>query len=171
MRRCLTMLILLMLLLPLLAAEQPPPATPTGQVPPATPPARDEDEIAAEIDTFYREYWKAWDDRDALAIANYLAKDFVHLSPAPQGVMQVAKPEAVAGIHRFFEDVRGRETVWGRRLLSVVPRSPTEAIVAVRNDFSLPGVVRETELTLEVLRKGPDARWRLVRKWSERIAY
>ncbi|MGH9805430.1 MAG: DUF4440 domain-containing protein [Candidatus Acidiferrales bacterium] len=142
------------------AAQEPPPA-----------PVVDAEDVAAEVHEFYREYWKAWDDRDIVAIANALSKDFISLSHAPQGVVQVDKPGAVAGLRRFFETVHDKETIWGRSLLSVVPRSPTEAIAAVRNDFSLREQGTESELTLEVLRKGPDNRWRLVRKWSERRGF
>jgi len=145
------------------AAQEPPPAEPA--------PVVEGEDVAAEIHEFYREYWKAWDNRDVVAIANALSKDFVSLSLAPQGVVQVDKPAAVAQMRQFFEAVRGREAIWARSVLSIVPRSPTEAIAAVRNDFSLRDEGTDSELTLEVLRKGPDSRWRLVRKWSERRGF
>lgn len=171
MRRC-VMAVLAGLLLALgAAAQDAPPAEPAPAVAQTGSPQVDAEDVASEVNEFYREYWKAWDDRDVLAIANALSKDFVSLSHTPQGVVQVDKPGAVAALRRFFEAVRDREAIWGRSLLSVVPRSPTEAIAAVRNDFSLREQGTESELTLEVLRKGPDNRWRLVRKWSERRGF
>jgi ketosteroid isomerase-like protein len=158
------MVVLLGLLVaPGTAAQEPPAAAPA--------PAVSADDVADEVQEFYREYWKAWDNGDVLAIANALSKEFVSLSHTPQGIVQVDKPGAVAGLRRFFEAVRDKESVWARNLLSIVPRSSTEAIAAVRNDFSLGDAGTESELTLEVLRKGPDNRWRLVRKWSERRGF
>lgn len=164
MRWCLGVVLIGLVVVAGVAAQEPPPAT-------APPPAVSVDDVTAEVHEFYREYWKAWDDREVLAIANALSKEFISLSHTPQGVVQVDKAGAVAGLRRFFEAVRDQESVWGRSLLSVVPRSPTEAIAAVRNDFSMGGEGRESELTLEVLRKGADNRWRLVRKWSERTGF
>lgn len=148
-----------------LALAVPPPA-PLRAAPAAE---FDVDAVAAEVRVFYADYWKAWDERDASAIAARLAPDFVGLLyVAPQGVVQLDKAHAIAGVRQFFDAVRGRETLWSRRLLAVVPRSPTEAIAAVRSDFALREAGGEVELTLEVLRKDSDGRWRLVRKWSEK---
>lgn len=163
MQRCVTTVLAVLLVALGTAAQEPPPTAPA--------PAVDAEDVAAEVNQFYAEYWRAWDDRDVIAIANALSKDFVSLSYAPQGVVQVDKPGAVAGLRRFFDAVRGKDTIWGRSLLSVVPRSATEAVAAVRNDFSLRDEGTESELTLEVLRKGSDNRWRLVRKWSERRGF
>lgn len=163
MRRSLMVVLLGLLVAPGTAAQEPPAAAPA--------PAVSADDVADEVQEFYREYWKAWDNGDVLAIANALSKEFVSLSHTPQGIVQVDKPGAVAGLRRFFEAVRDKESVWARNLLSIVPRSSTEAIAAVRNDFSLGDAGTESELTLEVLRKGPDNRWRLVRKWSERRGF
>jgi len=70
------------------------------------------------------------------------------------------------------DSVRGKQTLWNRSLLTVVPRSATEVTVAVRSDFSVVDTtVGEIEVTLEVLRRGADGRWRLVRKWSERLPF
>ena len=163
MRRCVTAVLAGILLTLGAAAQELPPEAPA--------PVVDAEDVAAEVQEFYREYWKAWDDRDVIAIANALAKEFISLVYTPQGVVQVDKPATVAGLRRFFDAVQGKETLWGRSVLSVVPRSATEAIAAVRNDFSLRDEGTESELTLEVLRKGPDNRWRLVRKWSERHGF
>lgn len=160
--RFLTVLLLFATLLPLAPAQQPPPAPPPGGF--------DADAVVREVNDFYAAYWKAWNDRNLEGIAASLAPDFkgfLYLAPQ-QGVGQMDKPAAVAGVRQFFEAVRGQETLWSHSLLSVIPRSPTEAMAAVRNDFSLLGDGGEVELTLEVLRKDPDGRWRLVRKWSEK---
>ena len=163
MRRWVTTVLAVLLVALGTAAQEPPPAAPTPTV--------DAEDVATEVHEFYVEYWKAWDDRDVIAIANALSKDFISLSFTPQGVVQVDKPGAVAGLRRFFDAVHDKQTIWGRSLLSVVPRSATEAVAAVRNDFSLRDEGTESELTLEVLRKGTDNRWRLVRKWSERRGF
>lgn len=171
MRQRLMILILLLALLPLLVAQPPPPSSGSSQPPPGASPTAEPKDVAAEVNDFYREYWKAWDDRDTLAIANDLSKDFVSLSYSPQGVVQADKPTSVAGIRRFFETVHDRETIWGRSLLSVVSRGADEAKAATRSEFSLRDAGSEIELSLEVLRKGPDGRWRLVRKWTERGSF
>lgn len=163
--RPLTGLLLLAVLLPPAPAQQPPPA-PT---PPAPAQGFDADAVTQEVHAFYAAYWKAWNERNLEGIAAGLAPDFKgFLYVAPQGVVQLDKAAAVASIRQFFEAMHGRDTLWSRSLLSIVPRSSTEAVAAVRNDFSLVEDGGEVELTLEVLRKDPDGRWRLVRKWSEK---
>lgn len=155
--------IFLTVLLPLAPAQQPPAA--------ATP-GFDADAVAQEVHSFYVDYWKAWDKRDPDAVAGSLAPDFVALTYVePQGAVQVDRAAAIAGVRNFFEAVHQRDTLWRRSLLSVVPRSGTEAMAAVRNDFSLEDSVAETELSLEVLHKGPDGRWRLLRRWSEKHTF
>lgn len=156
----------------------PPPAQAEGQEPPppapAPPPepAYDTQAVIQEVQAFYADYRQAWDDRNSAAIANHLAGDFTAFQyVSPQGVVQLDKVTSVAGVQRFFDSVRGRETLWSRSVLAVVPRSATEAVAAVRNDFSLREGGGEVELTLEVLRKGRDNRWRIVRKWSEKTPF
>lgn len=141
--------------------------------PPDQPPAPsvDAEAIVREVQAFYAEYRQAWDERNTAAIANHLAGDFVAYQYSPQGVVQIDKVTSVAGVQRFFDTLSSRETMWTRSVLAVVPRSPTEAVAAVRNDFSLRQGGGDVELTLEVLRKGKDGRWRLARKWSERSPF
>ncbi len=161
MRRTLIEASLLVLLVPLLSVPQPPPGPEDGEV----------QATVEEVNAFYAAYWKAWDNRDPNAIGAALAADFQSLAPGPRGVVQSDKTQALADIRRFFAALGQRETIWTRSLLAVVPSSSAEAVVAVRNDFALADVARETELTLEVVRKGADGRWRLLRKWSERRAF
>lgn len=150
--------------------EPPPPAPPQSPAPPQR--GFDADAVVQEVQAFYAEYRRAWDERDTLAIANCLAGDFTaYQYVEPQGLVRLDKPGAVSGVGQFFEAVRGRETLWSRSVLAVVPRSATEAVVAVRNDFSLREGGGEAELTVEVLRKGRDARWRIVRKWTEKSPF
>ena len=149
--------------------QEPPPA-------PASPkspgPAFETQAVIQEVQAFYADYRQAWDERNTAAIANHLAGDFLAFQYLPpQGMVQLDKVTSVAGVQRFFDAVGTRETFWSRSVLAVVPRSATEAIVAVRNDFSLREGGGEVELTLEVLRKGSDGRWRLVRKWSEKSPF
>jgi hypothetical protein len=152
-------LIPLLLLLPLAAAQQPPE--------PAAP-AFDAGVVAGEVQEFYASYRQAWDDRDPEAVSAHLAADFVTFSHQdPHGVVKVDRKAAVAGVERFFEAVRRRDVLWRRSVLSIEPRSATEAMAVVRNDFSL-APAGEVELALEVLRKGKDGRWQLVRRWSEK---
>lgn len=160
----LTVLLLFAAFLPLAPAQQPQPPEPAAEF--------DADAIVQEINAFYAEYWKAWNDRNSEGVAAGLAPDFVgHLYVASKGVVQFDKDTEVEAIRRFFEAVRGRDAAWSRSLLAVIPRSSTEAVAAVRNDFSLVEGGGEIDLTLEVLRKGPDGRWALVRKWSEKVPF
>lgn len=141
--------------------------------PPASRPAFDAEAVVREVNAFYAEYWKAWENRDLDRVAAALDPEFIgYAYVAPTGVVQANQEAAVAGVRQFFDSVRGRETLWGRSVLAVVPRSPTEAIVAVRNEFFFfAGGSNEIEITIEVLRRGADGRWRLRRKWSEKHSY
>lgn len=163
MLRHLAVALLFAAILPLAPAQQPPPPAATGF---------DAEAVVREVNSFYSGYWKAWNDRDLEGVAAGLAPDFVGLLYAsPQGVTRFDKQAAVAGVQQFFDTVRGRETLWGRSLLAVIPRSRTEAVAAVRNDFSLREGGGEIELTLEVLHQGADGRWVLVRKFSEKTPF
>ncbi|MFQ5695143.1 MAG: DUF4440 domain-containing protein [Terriglobia bacterium] len=154
------LLLLGVLFLPV-RAQQPPAPSP--------PPAFDARALADEVRDFYGRYWKAWDDRNVRALEEHLAPEFRALSFVDaRGVVELNREQAVASLRAFFDAVRGQETLWSRNLLSVVPRSAQEAVTAVRNDFSLFEAGGEIELTIEVVRKGEDGQWRLVRKWSER---
>lgn len=156
-------LFILLLLLPLATAQQTPE--------PASS-AADSEAVMEEVNSFYASYREAWDDRNAQAVSAHLAPDFVSYSyQAPHGVVKVSRAAAVAGLERFFDGVRQRDVLWRRSVLSIELRSPNEAMAAVRNDFSLAGSGGETELALEVLRKGSDGRWQLVRRWSEKHAF
>lgn len=147
----------------LLASAQQPPAPPGA--------AFDGDAVVREVNAFYAEHWKAWAERDAGTVAVALAPDFVgRLYLAPQGVVQLDRSAALAGVRQFFQAVGDRQVFWGHSLLAVIPRSPTEAVAAVRNDFSLRSS-GEIELTLDVVRKGEDGRWVIVRRWSEKSPF
>lgn len=145
------------------------PAASQGPEPAAEAP--DAESVKQEINEFYNQYWAAWDSREPNAVAAFLATDFVGLSYGPQGVLRTDKTGAVAGIRRFFDAVGEREMLWGRRVLAIEPQSATQALAAVRNDFALRNAGGEIELTLEVVQKGPDGRWKLARKYSERLGY
>jgi len=150
----------------------PPPKPAPAQAPAQSPADFDADAVVEEVKTFYTGYWKAWDDRNLQGVAAGLSGEFVQYMVVPQrGLVQADKPTAVAGVNNFLIAMQGREMAWGRNLLSVVPRSATEAVAAVRNDFTLYNGGGEVELSLEVLRKASDGRWRIVRKWSEKRAY
>ena len=163
------------LLLPGLRSEPgyaSPQEPPTVQVPASPPPTVSAQAVIDEVNTFYAGYWKAWDDRDIKSIEAGLDTDFVsYLYVAPQGLMQANKEASMAGVRQFFDSVRGQQTLWRRTVLTVEPRSAAEVIVAVRNEFSLMGAGGETEITIEVVRRGADGRWRLWRKWSEKKPY
>lgn len=152
-------------LLPLVVAQEPPPP------PPAAPTAEAEvQRVIEEVNAFYREYWKAWDERDVKRIADGLDLEFISYVYAPgRGVMQANREASLEGVRQYVDSVRGRQTLWNRSLLTVVPRSATEVTAAVRSDFSVVDTrIGEIEVTVEVLRRGQDGRWRLLRKWSER---
>jgi len=143
-----------------------------AQGPTSPPPAVSAQEVIDEVNTFYAGYWKAWDERDIKSIEAGLDPDFLsYLYVPPQGLMQANKEASMAGVRQFFDSVRGQQTLWRRTLLTVEPRNSAEVIVAVRNEFSLMGAGGETEITVEVVRRGADGRWRLLRKWSEKRPY
>ncbi len=164
---------LVLVLLPMVAAQEPPPP------PPASPPApaqeaekaeADVQTVLGEVNAFYNEYWQAWNERDIKKIADGLGPEFVSYVYVPgRGVMQADREASLEGVRQFVDSVRGRQTLWNRSLLTVVPKSATEAMAAVRSDFSVvDSRIGEIEVTVEVLRKDADGRWRLRRKWSER---
>ncbi|MGH9788788.1 MAG: hypothetical protein ACRD4U_08830 [Candidatus Acidiferrales bacterium] len=149
-------------LLPLAVAQEPPPA-------PRPASEADVQRVVEEVNAFYRGYWKAWDERDVKTIAESLDDGFVSYLYVSGRVMQANKEASVEGVRQFVDSVRGKQTLWNRSLLTVVPRSATEVTAAVRSDFSVVDTrIGEIEVTVEVLRRGPDGRWRLARKWSER---
>ncbi len=163
------LLVLGLLLVPGGATVQEPPA---AQVPTVSPPTVSAQAVIDEVNAFYAGYWKAWDDRDIKSIEGGLDADFVsYLYVTPQGLMQADKEASMAGVRQYFDSVRGQQTLWRRTVLTVEPRSAVEVIVAVRNEFSLMGAGGETEITIEVVRRSADGRWRLVRKWSEKKPY
>ena len=165
-------LLLVMTLWTASAVAQQPPGPPPAYPPPGAQAKEDQrEDVRAQINAFYAEYWRAWEARDLTGVANALAAEFRALQYlAPQGVVELDKSAAVGGVHRFFEAIQKQEVAWNRSLLAIVPRSETEAAAAVRTDFLFPGG-GETELTLEIVRKFPDGRWRLVRKWSEKSSH
>ncbi len=145
---------------------------PSGQAPSGPPPTVSAQTIIDEVNSFYAGYWKAWDDRDIKSIEAGLDPEFVsYLYVAPQGLMQADKEASMAGVRQFFDSVRGQQTLWRRTVLTVEPRSAAEVVVAVRNEFSLMGAGGEIEITIEVVRRGKDGRWRILRKWSEKKPY
>lgn len=145
---------------------------PAAQVPTVAPPTVSAQTVINEVNAFYVDYWKAWDDRDTKSIEAGLDTDFVsYLYVAPQGLMQANKEASMAGVRQYFDSVRGQQTLWRRTVLTMEPRSAAEVIVAVRNEFSLMGAGGETEITIEVVRRGAEGRWRLARKWSEKKPY
>ena len=165
MRRTLAVIAMGLWLLPLVVAQEPPPPPPAALTA-ETEVAR----VIEEVNAFYREYWKAWDERDVKTIADGLDPEFVSYVYAPgRGVMQANREASLEGVRQFMDSVRARQTLWNRSLLTVVPRSATEVTAAVRSDFSVVDTrIGEIEVTVEVLRRGADGRWRLLRKWSER---
>lgn len=161
MGRHLAVLGVVLALLPLALAQEPPPVRPSAEA--------EVQRVVEEVNAFYREYWRAWDDRDVKKIAESLDEGFVSYLYSSGRVLQANKEASVEGVRQFVDSVRGKQTMWNRSLLTVAPRSATEVTVAVRSDFSVVDTpVGEIEVTLEVVRRGADGRWRIVRKWSER---
>ncbi len=173
MRRVPGALAVILVLLPALVAQEPPPPPPAAQ--PARAQAAEKAEadvqtVIGEVNAFYNEYWQAWNERDIKKIADGLGPEFVSYVYVPgRGVMQADREASLEGVRQYVDSVRGRQTLWNRSLLTVVPKSATEAVAAVRSDFSVVDTrIGEIEVTVEVLRKDADGRWRLRRKWSER---
>ncbi len=164
-RRLSVLFLFLFALLPLAPAQPPPQEL-------ARPASQEAEAVVREVNQFYVEYWRAWEERDADRVSAALAADFVGMLYQPSGgVAEFDKPAEVAGIRQFFQVIAGQDVAWRRRLLGVVPRTKTEAVATLRSDFSLGGVGGEIELSLEVLRKQPDGRWVLARKYTEKIPF
>lgn len=130
-----------------------------------------ENEVASEVNGFYREYWQAWENKNLSGVSRSLAGDYILLSYVPgQGPVQVGKPAAVESVRQFFAAIKGQQVGWQRSILSVLPRSLNDAVVIVRSDFYWGDSGGHTELSLEVVRKGSGGRWEIVRQTYERSA-
>ncbi len=133
------------------------------------PPAFDAEAVVDEVNSFYAAYWNAWNQASLAEVDHSLAPEFEAFSYGASGrILRADRKTALDGIGQFFSLLKERQILWGRSLLSVVPQSATQAIAATRSDFSLMDAPAEVELTLDVLRKGEDGRWRLARRWSEK---
>jgi hypothetical protein len=162
-------LALALALLPLAVAQEPPAPTSPAVASQAAAEAEVQ-KVIGEVNDFYSAYWRAWDERDIKAIADGLDPEFMsYVYVSGRGVMQANREASLEGVRQFVDSIRGQRTLWNRSLLTVVPKSATETMVAVRSDFSVVDTrIGEIEVTVEVLRRGADGRWRLLRKWSER---
>lgn len=138
---------------------------------PAAPP-QEGAQLVEEINRFYAAYWQAWQSRDLAGLEKSLADDFLlQMHIAGQGVVRLDKQAAVESARQFFAALGDRQAAWSHSVMALIPRGPDEAIVAVRSDFSWTPGSGQIELSLDVLRKGSDGRWRLLRKSIERTLY
>lgn len=160
MRRLMMSLDLALLTLFAAGAQQPPaPAPPAGFDP--TP-------VEAAVREFYAAYWRAWEIRDRAALTDQLSREYVGMSYVPgKGMAQDDYTRALAAINTFFDAIRGQPTAWNRNLLTILVRKEDEAVVAVRTGFVGAGTA-QSEVSLEVVRREADGRWRLLRRWSEK---
>lgn len=145
------------------AVSQQPPAP----LPPAQP-AFDPAQVEAAVREFYAAYWRAWEMQDVAALSTLIARDYTGTTYVPGfGVVTDDYKRALAAVEAFFKAVEGQQKAWSRNLLTTVVRGETEAVAAVRTGFVGAGSA-QSEVSLEVLRKGADGQWRLVRRWSEK---
>ena len=87
------------------------PGSPPVQIPPGSPtqgsqaaPAVSAEEVIEQVNAFYVEYWKAWDERDIKGIEAGLHPDFVsYLYVPPQGLMQASKEASITGVRQFLD--------------------------------------------------------------------
>lgn len=120
------------------------------------------------VHDFYRQYWAAWEALDHAALAQLISRDYTGTTFVPgRGIVHEDYTRALAAVATFFETIRGQQMAWSRNLLSIMVRSETEAVAAIRTGFVLLGL-GQSELSLEVLRREADGQWRLVRRWSEK---
>jgi uncharacterized protein (TIGR02246 family) len=146
------------------------PAAEEVQSPQATVEPPDwEDAARREVNDFYAAYWQAWEEKDLEGVSSRLAENFTLLSYVPgQGPVQVGKEAAVASVRQFFAAAKDQQIIWRHSILSVLPRTPEDVIVVVRSDFLWVDTGGQTEVSLEVVQKDAEGRWRIVRKASER---
>ncbi len=124
--------------------------------------------VEKAIRDFYARYWAAWEALDQDALTGLISRDYTATTFVPgRGVVQDDYPRALAAVAAFFDTVRGQQMAWSRNLLSIMVRSETEAVVAIRTGFVL-GALGQSELSLEVVRREADGQWRLLRRWSEK---
>lgn len=133
-----------------------------------TPPAAELSPAEKAIRDFYTQYWAAWEAHDPAALGKLISRDYTATTFVPsRGVVQDDYPRALAAVAAFFDAVRGQQMAWSRNLLSIMVRSETEAVAAIRTGFVVGGL-GQSELSLEVVRREADGQWRLVRRWSEK---
>ncbi|MBI4462136.1 MAG: hypothetical protein HY653_04445 [Acidobacteria bacterium] len=138
------------------------------QPPPPAPPAIDPAPVEAAVREFYAAYARAWETADRAALADLLSREYLGMSYVPgKGMAQDDYTRALAAINVFFDAIRGQPTAWNRALLTIMVRKENEAVVAVRTGFVGAGTA-QSELSLEVVRREADGRWRLLRRWSEK---
>lgn len=132
------------------------------------PPAWEPLPVEKAVHDFYRQYWAAWEALDHAALAELISREYTGSTFVPGiGIVHDDYARALAAVASFFESIRGQQMAWSRNLLSIMVRSETEAVAAIRTGFVLPGL-GQSELSLEVLRQEADGQWRLVRRWSEK---
>ena len=138
--------------------------------PPQQPDTADiEAMVARQVTEFYQGYWMAWERNSFREITARLAPEFVVVSIVPgQGAVQIGREAAVESVRQFVDAVRGQETLWRFRLLSMFSRGEREAVVALRTELTWLGGAGQDEISLEVLRKDDSGQWLLVRKTTER---
>lgn len=128
-----------------------------------------EDAALREVNDFYVAYWQAWEEKDLEGVSSRLTENFTLLSHVPgQGPVQVGKESALASVRQFFAAAEGQQIIWRHAILSMLPRTPGDVIVVVRSDFLWVDAGGQTEVSLEVVQKDAEGRWRIVRKASER---
>ena len=132
------------------------------------PPAWERLPVEKAVHDFYQQYWAAWEALDHAALAELISCDYAGSTFVPgTGIVHDDYSRALAAVASFFDTIRGQQMAWSRNLLSIMVRSETEAVAAIRTGFVLPGL-GQSELSLEVLRQEADGQWRLVRRWSEK---
>lgn len=159
----------LLLCLSVAGAGQEPAAGEARSPQAAAEPTDWEDDVLREVNDFYVAYWQAWEEKDLEGVSSRLTENFTLLSHVPgQGPVQVGKESALASVRQFFTAAEGQQIIWRHAILSMLPRTPGDVIVVVRSDFLWVDAGGQTEVSLEVVQKDAEGRWRIVRKASER---
>jgi len=128
---------------------------------------------AEELSAFHRRYWAAWDGGDIRAVAACLDAAFTGTLSGPEGseTLQVDRAGVLALMEASFDRSRGERARWRRSGLIWLQRGAAEAVAAMRVDALFPDHPEwnNGELTVEVYRRAPDGRWRIMRAHSERM--
>ncbi len=129
--------------------------------------------LPEDLLSFQRHYWAVWDGADLSAVGACLDDSFSGTFSGPEGfeTLRVDRAGVLALMEASFGRARGVRARWRRSGIIWLRRGPGEAVAAMRVDVLFPDRPEwnNAEVTVEVYRRAPDGRWRILRAHSERM--